>query len=147
MENKKKISKVVYIVVGIVLVLAAAFAVFAVRTGLFGKNEVNNEVQITYYLSVAAQGQEIYSGEVNTAEGTVLMDSMVSALEAEDIEVVYENSEYGAYITAIGGYAQNYEENLYWSFTVNGELVMEGASTLVPAEGDEVVFTLEEIVW
>lgn len=147
MENKKKISKVLYIVVAAVLILAAAFAVYAVKTDLFGKNEVNEEVQVTYSLSVAAQGESVYEGDVTAAEGTVLFDSMLAALEAKDIEVVYENSEYGAYITAIGGHAQNYDENLYWTFTVNGEAAMEGASSIIPVEGDVVVFTLDVLTW
>ena len=146
MENKK-ISKVLYIVVAAVLVLAAAFAVYAVKTDLFGKNEVNDDVQVTYSLSVVAQGESVYEGDVTAAEGTVLFDSMLAALEAKDIEVVYENSEYGAFITAIGGHAQNYDENLYWTFTVNGEMTMDGASTLVPAEGDKVLFTLDVVEW
>ncbi len=147
MGNKKKISKVLYVVIGVVLVLAAAFAVFAVKTDLFNKKEVNDDVQVTYSLSVVAQGESVYEGDVTAAEGTVLFDSMVVALEAEDIEVVYENGEFGAYITAIGGYAQDYNENLYWTFTVNGEMTMDGASSVVPADGDAVVFSLDVLSW
>lgn len=147
MENKKKISKVLYVVIAVVLVLAAAFAVFAVKTDLFNKKEVNDDVQVTYSLRVVAQGESVYEGDVTAAEGTILFDSMVAALEAEDIEVVYENGEFGAYITAIGGYAQDYNENLYWTFTVNGEMTMDGASFVVPADGDAVVFSLDVLSW
>ncbi len=148
MENKKKISKTLYIVVAVVLALAAAFAVYAVKSDLFDKKpEVNDEVQVTYSLTVTAQGENVYNGNVTAAEGTVLFDSMVDALEKADIEVIYENGEYGAFITSIGGYAQNYDENLYWTFTLNGEITMEGASDIVPAQGDAVAFTLDEVVW
>ncbi len=147
MENKKKISKPLYVIVAVVLIAAAVFAVIAVKTDIFGGKDINDEVQVTYSLSVKVQGEELFNGEVKAPEGTVLIDSMTAALEEKDIEVVYENSEFGAYITAIGGHAQNYDENLYWSFTVNDELVMEGASALVPAQGDKVVFTLDVIEW
>lgn len=146
MENKK-ISKVLYVVVAVVLVLSAAFAVYAVKTDLFNKPSVNDEVTVTYSLSVVAQGESVFDGDISAAEGTVLFDSMCKALEGKDIEVVYEESEYGAYITAIGGYAQNYDENLYWTFTVNGEMTMEGASSLVPVQGDKVVFSLDVLTW
>lgn len=147
MENKKKMSKVLYVVIAVVLVLAAAFAVVALKTDLFNKKEVNDEVQVTYSLSVVALGETVYEGDVAAAEGTALMDSMLAALKEQEIEVVYEESEYGAYITAIGGYAQSYEDSLYWTFTVNGEMAMEGASYIIPAEGDKVVFTFEELTW
>lgn len=147
MENKKKISKVLYIVVAVVLVLAAAFAVVALKTDLFKKNDVNDGVQTTYSLSIVAQGESVYDGDVTAAEGTVLFDSMVAALEEEDIEVVYQDSEYGAYITSIGGHSEDGAQSLYWTFTVNGEMTMEGASSLVPVDGDEVVFTLDVLTW
>ncbi len=147
MENRKKISKLTYVIIALVLVAAAVFAVVGFKTGIFTKNNVNEEVLTTYSLSVTAQGEEIFDGEVKSAEGTTLMDSMVPALKAEGIEVVSESGDYGAFITAIGGHEQNYSENLYWSFKVNDELVMEGASTFVPKEGDKVAFTLEVIEW
>ncbi len=147
MENKKKSSKLLYVIVSLVLVAAAVFAVVGFKTGLFAKKDVNDEVQVTYSLSVVAQGEEVFDGEVKAAEGTTLFDSMIPALKAENIEVVYEESDYGAFITAIGGHAQNYDENLYWTFTVNNEYSMEGASTLVPVEGDEIVFTLDVMTW
>ena len=147
MENKKKISKVLYIVVSAVLVLAAAFAVYAVKTDLFGKNEVNDEVTVTYTLSVTAEGESVFEGEVSAPEGTVLFDSMCKELEENDIEVISESGDYGAFITSIGGHAQNYDENLYWTFTVNGEMTMEGASSFVPSEGDRVDFVLEAVSW
>lgn len=145
--EKKKISKVLYIVVAVVLVLAAAFAVYAVKTDLFGKKEVNDEVQVTYSLSITAQGENVYKGDVSAAEGTVLFDSMKAALEKESIELVYDEGEYGAFITSIGGHAQNYDENLYWTFTLNGEMTMEGVSYIVPAEGDKVDFVLSKVEW
>lgn len=147
MENKKKISKLLYVIVALVLVAAAVFAVVGFKTGIFSKNDVNEEVLTTYSLVVTARGEEIFDGEVKAMEGASLMDSMVPALKAEGIEVVSESGDYGAFITAIGGHAQNYEENLYWSFKVNDELAMEGASTFVPKEGDKVAFTLDVIEW
>lgn len=144
MKNKKTL---VWVVTAAALVLIAAGLYFASVAGLFTGITESGDNTITFELSVTVGGEEtVWSNEVETTEGTALIDVM-SANITENGGVVYTESEYGAYITSICGYSENYDTNEYWLYTINGESAMVGASEYCPSDGDEVVFDLSELVW
>lgn len=57
----------------------------------------------------------------------------------ENMEVVKDDS---GFITAIDGISQNPEENKWWTYTANGEMVNVGAYDYDIKPGDRIVFTL-----
>lgn len=81
---------------------------------------------------------ELATEEVSFAEGDNLYDVMDENFDIEDPD---DNG----FITSIDGHEQDEEANVYWTFTVNGEMVMVGAKEVVLEAGDEVVFTLAEM--
>jgi len=143
MKNKKTL---VWIIVGVVLALCAAGIYFATTTDIFSSNELGTDT-ITFNLSVTVGGDEtVWSDDVEITEGTSLIDAMAENI-TDNGGVVYSETEYGAYITSICGYSENYETNEYWVYTINGESAMVGASDYCPAEGDTIVFDLSPLVW
>lgn len=143
MKSKKLLT---WVIVAVVLI-AAAVGLYFVSSGTSADNTPDTGDTITFGLTVTVGGETvIYDEDIEIVEGTALIDAMCANI-TEDGGVVYSTGEFGAYITSICGYAENYENNEYWVYTVNGESAMEGASDFTPAEGDEVVFDLSELVW
>ena len=143
MKSKKTL---VWILVAAVLALCAIGVYFVTTTDLFSNDEIGTDL-VTFELSVTVGGEEvIWNEEVSVTEGTTLIDAMTANI-TEDGGVVCTDGGYGAYITSICGYSENYETNEYWVYTVNGESIMEGASVYCPEDGDEVVFDLSPLVW
>jgi len=102
---------------------------------------------VTYSIEVTLSKEEVvYSGEVTAEEGESLFDVMVENI-TQDGGVEYSDGAYGAYITSICGNSENAAESMYWTFTINGESSMVGASECYPADGDEVVFDLSVLTW
>ncbi len=135
-----------WIIGAVILVLCAVGLYFATTTDILGGNEIGTDT-ITFDLSVTVGGDEvIWSDEVEIVEGTALIDALATNV-TDNGGVVYSDGQYGAYITSICGYNENYETNEYWIFTANGEPVMVGASDYCPAEGDVIVFDLSPLVW
>jgi len=69
-------------------------------------------------------------------------DTVLDALKAyaaeNDLAVVVENGIY-TYVTGIGGISEkDFGNNTGWVFTVNNEMVMEGADTCTLSDGDMV---------
>lgn len=151
--EKKGISKGLWIVIAVLLVIAAAAMILLPKLG--GANEpaaptVSDSTAadtVTYSIDVTLSKEEvIYSGEVTAEEGESLFDVMVENI-TKDGGVEYNDGPYGAYITSICGNSENAAESMYWVFTINGESVMVGASECYPADGDEVVFDLSVLTW
>lgn len=49
------------------------------------------------------------------------------------------------FITSIDGHEQDEKDNKYWTYTINDEEVMEGASEVELTAGDKVDFSLSEM--
>ena len=154
--EKKGISKVLWIVVAVLLV-AAAIAIIVIPKLDIAKEPAapavsDSTVQedadiVTYSIEVTLSKEEVvYSGEVTAEEGESLFDVMVENI-TQDGGVEYGDGAYGAYITSICGNSENAAESMYWTFTINGESSMVGASECYPADGDEVVFDLSVLTW
>lgn len=78
--------------------------------------------------------KEISRKELNFETGDKLGDIM-----EKNMEVVKDDS---GFITEIDGISQNPEENKYWTYTANGEMVNVGAYDYELKPGDQIVFTL-----
>lgn len=145
MENKKTNKKVIgYIAVAIVLIAALCALIF------FPKNSADNSVSaetVKFTLTVSVEGVgEIYNEELTAIKG-VTLDNIMFENITENGGVVAENSQYGAYVTSICGYEQDYSKELYWSFYINGEYAMEGISSYSPQNGDVILFELAVSEW
>ena len=145
-ETKKAgAKKALWWIIGIVLVLAllcvVALKVPAVRSAI-GMGE-----KTSFSLSVTTDGSNvIFEDTVTAGEGESLFDVMKRTV-TDNGGVVYQDSEYGPFITGICGYDQDPDTGKYWTYTINGEYAMVGASEYYPAEGDKVNFDLSAMEW
>ncbi len=74
-----------------------------------------------------------YPVELAMADATAF-----DAFQAAGIEAVVEDSEYGKYISSIGGKAA--EGTSGWVYTVNGQQVMESIDSFKLSDGDTIEF-------
>lgn len=74
-----------------------------------------------------------YPVELAIADATAF-----DAFEAAGIDAVVEDSEYGKYISSIGG--KGAEGTSGWVYTVNGEQVMESIDSFKLSDGDTIEF-------
>lgn len=94
-------------------------------------------VQVTVDSS-AADGSVSYDEAVELEEGATVLD----AIQATGLDVVVEDSSYGAYVDAIGGLATgDHGSASGWTYTVNDEMVMDSADTCELADGDTVAWS------
>lgn len=80
-------------------------------------------------------GDTLASGVVELPEGATALE----ALQALPVEVTVEDSQYGAYVSAIDGVAGEGMQG--WTFTVNGEMPPVSAGESVVEPGDAVVWS------
>ena len=92
-----------------------------------------NAVSVTVENSIT--GDTLASGSVELPEGATALD----ALQALPVEVTVEDSQYGAYVSAIDGVAGEGMQG--WTFTVNGEMPPVSAGESVVEPGDAVVWS------
>lgn len=91
--------------------------------------------EIKVDISLMKEGEKVTSKEVTVEEGSTLMEAMKN-----NFDLVEENQ----MITAIDGIEQNKEENYYWTYTINDEMVNTGAAETKLHSNDKVVFTYEK---
>ncbi|MBE6887738.1 MAG: DUF4430 domain-containing protein [Ruminococcaceae bacterium] len=130
MKNKKGLIGIIA-AVAVVVVMVVAYTMFAPKATQGGKNitieVINSQQQSTMY-------------EVST-DAEYLVEAFA---EAEGLEVVAEEGEYGVYILSVNGEEAVWEVNqAYWSIMVNGEYGMYGASEQPVTDGDayQLVYT------
>lgn len=98
---------------------------------------VDSEDQVA--ITVSANSENLSTEDVPFDEGDTLLEVM-----EENFDIETEDSEYGAFITAIDDYAQDDDQNLYWLFNVNDEMASVGASEYVLADDDQIDWYLGE---
>ena len=84
------------------------------------------------------EGNNIFSGDVAT-EAIYLIDALN---ETENVNVVFENGPYGAYITEINGIKQ--EDGYYWTYYIDDEYASVGASSCEIEDGKTYSFVIEK---
>lgn len=83
---------------------------------------------------------EIYNEEIKT-DKTKLID----VLKELDIDLKYEDGQYGAYITSIKGLDQKEDDKgmYYWSYYVDGAYATTGVSSCDIEDGKKYTFNYE----
>ena len=83
---------------------------------------------------------EIYNDEIKTEE-----TKLIEVLKELDIELKYEDGQYGAYIISIKGLEQKEDENgiYYWSYYVDDNYATTGVSACNVEEGKKYTFNYE----
>lgn len=88
--------------------------------------------------SSAADGSVSYNDTVELDEGATVLD----ALQATGLDVEVQDSEYGAFVNAIGGLATyDFGDSSGWGYDLNGEMVMDSADVATVSDGDVLTWT------
>lgn len=153
MNNKKKeiiniLIVIVLIVVGVLISKNAEKVISPIEENIVqetlnsGDNirvESNQKVEKDIKILISDKdGNNIFSGDVET-EAMYLIDALN---ETENVNVVFENGPYGAYITEINGIKQ--EDGYYWTYYINDEYASVGASTCEIEDGKTYSFKIEK---
>lgn len=101
----------------------------------------SDDEQITVQVTVdssAADGSVSYEGSVVLPKDATVLD----AIEATGLELDVQDSEYGAFVNAIGGLATGDAGDASgWGYDLNGEMVMESADVATVSDGDVLTWT------
>lgn len=92
--------------------------------------------QINVTVDIEERGQTIGETEVETTTDESLMQVM-----RNNFAIKEENG----MIVAVEGVEQDEEENLYWTYTINDEMVNTGAEDTTLEDSDQVTFTYDEM--
>ena len=153
MNNKKKeiiniLIVIVLIVVGVLISKNAEKVISPIEENIVqetlnsGDNirvESNQKVEKDIKILISDKdGNNIFSGDVET-EAMYLIDALN---ETENVNVVFENGPYGAYITEINGIKQ--EDGYYWTYYINDEYASVGASSCEIEDGKVYSFKIEK---
>lgn len=87
-------------------------------------------------IEVEKQDQIVDEKEIETTSDETLMQVMQDNFDIE---------EEGGMITAIEDTKQDEDENMYWTYTINDEMVNTGADETTLEDNDQVVFTYDKI--
>lgn len=100
------------------------------------------EITVTQKVDATVAGGDVSEVEVAVPEGATVYDALVlSGVDYND-----EDSDYGIYVTAIGGIGENANgTNGGWVYTVNDEEVTVGCTEYVLEAGDVVQWSY--ITW
>ena len=132
-------------------ILVAVMALVIVIAGIYGYRTINaDHGQKDITIQIIVDEQTIYNDTVDTDAATLaaLLKEMVAEKE---IQLVYENSDYGMYIQGMGNDELHMEDpshNKYWTYSSenNAQCAKSGfcdaADQLMIADGDTFVFTL-----
>ena len=89
-------------------------------------------------ISVEEDGT-LFSASVSVAEGATILDALEDAARQANAAVVTEGSP--AYVTTIGGLAAGAHGDMSgWTYTVDGEMIMESCDVQTVQEGDEILW-------
>lgn len=90
-------------------------------------------------------GGEVVTYQVSMADAnaqSTVLEALEAAAADNNFEVDVEDSDYGAYVTSIDGIANGSAgSSSGWTYTVNGESIMESAGTYEISSGDTVEWT------
>ena len=124
----------------LLIVLIAIIIVSAIGIGIImSKKEAIQETEKNIEIIVYDNNElAIYEDKVSTKSNKLL----TALKEIENLEIVYENSQYGAFIISINSIKQ--ENDYYWNYYVNGEYVTVGISDYEIKNNDKFEFHLEK---
>lgn len=129
METNKK-KKTGLLVGGIALLAVILVAVYM----LFGPKAVKGSKTVIFeVINVEAQSEEFTLHTDAEYLGEVLLEEEL---------VKGEKGEYGLFVTEVNGIAVNADNQEWWCFTKDGEMVNTGVDTTPIADGDHFEATL-----
>ncbi|OJF95942.1 DUF4430 domain-containing protein [Alkalibacterium sp. 20] len=121
----------------ILLTVAVALLALAIILWVSGRDtdsqttsEETNEVTVMIY----ANDEELANDTLDVSADTTLMEIME---ENYELSVTDEG-----FIEAIEGVEQSIEDNEFWVFEANEEMVTESAEDFVPEDGDTILWEL-----
>ena len=101
----------------------------------------SDDEQITVQVTVDSNTRS----SVVSYEGSVVLPkdaTVLDAIEATGLELDVQDSEYGAFVNAIGGLATGDAGDASgWGYDLNGEMVMESADVATVSDGDVLTWT------
>lgn len=92
--------------------------------------------QITATIEIEDEDQTVDEKEIEATTDETLMEVM------QDNFDIKEDS---GMITTIEGIEQDEDENMYWTYTINDEMVNTGADETTLEDNDQVVFTYDKM--
>jgi len=124
---KKVLSLVMIVMLGFMLV------------GCSTDNDATDSGEVTTFaISIYdEEGSQLYHEEISTTEAS-LFDALVAS---DQIEIGYESSQFGNFITTINGI--DAEDGYFWGFFVDGEMSMVGPESHTVEDDDQIQFRLE----
>ena len=128
MNSKKVLAWILGLVVIIGVVVGGYFLFF---------NGGESSGTFTLKVTLDNGSTVVVDEEITPEENMSLMDAMKENCEIEESDGL---------ITSINGNAQDFEKNIYWFYTINGEFASVGAGEYYPQDGDLIEFDLHEWV-
>lgn len=108
-----------------------------VMTACGNTSTTAEEVSISLTITDQTTNTTISEDDFTVQEGT----SLQTVLEENyDVEVTDEG-----FLTAIEGHQQNTDENIFWTYEANGEMVNEGIADYQVEDEDHITFDLQVI--
>ncbi|MCF1684982.1 DUF4430 domain-containing protein [Tetragenococcus halophilus] len=92
--------------------------------------------EITATVEIEDEDQTVDEKEIETTTDETLMEVMQDNFDIE---------EDSGMITTIEGIEQDEDDNMYWTYTINDEMVNTGADETTLEDNDQVVFTYDKM--
>jgi hypothetical protein len=137
-ERKKKMKKLIRSGVSVLTCLAV------LMTTLFFASPLKSSAAGTGTVTITVEGAQntIYSDTVSFSDGDFLYPILEQALASKSIHITASDTQYGKYISEIGGETAASNYSTWWSLYVNGAASSVGASSLKLTSGQNIVLAL-----
>lgn len=140
---KKSIKIIIALVVGAMVVLAISW---------FNqpKKQVGDKTIYIQILDCREDQKEILNASFRT-DATLLSNFLIELKEAKEIQLAYENGDFGMFITGMGKdelIMQDQQDGCYWSYdSLNNSMCIKdtyctSASSLTIEDGNEFIFVI-----
>ena len=138
-------KKYAILLIVVIMALAPASCGSGDTTGQQQQTDAPSEEAITVTIDISYPDE---SGLADVEDATVTVDSESSVLNAlitygnaNDIEVLTDESSENPYVTSINGVAET--DTAGWVYEVNDEMVMESADACILTDGDSISWDFE----
>lgn len=137
---KNKMIEIMIGVVALVLILGG---------GYFYYNQNKDNTSKTIDLEVIVEDKTIYHEKVKT-NASMLSEVLIELNHNHSLDIVYEEGEYGMFITSINGNKQDPTKGFYWTYDskdnrkCQADGYCQAANLLTIEDGNHFVFTLDD---
>ncbi|UOQ47545.1 DUF4430 domain-containing protein [Gracilibacillus caseinilyticus] len=119
------------------LLIVIILAVVMTACGNTGTNVAEGDINVSLTITDQITNKTISEESYTVTSGTTLEDLLQDNYEVEVTE--------DGFLTSINGHEQNVEENEYWTYEANGEMVSEGIADYEVQDEDDITFDLQII--